>query len=536
MTKSFDSVAVSIVLFAGDQPPTDSDWLGRTLRSALKQDHPAVEVLVVDGRGPDAGPPAFMGGEPSKNVRHLRGTYENRAAKCNAALAAAKGTFLLIVDSRAGAVVLRRSAVRTMVMAAVRHEPADLVYGDYELHDPAGRRRYVHPLDWHAGRLRDTTDFGRALLFRTEAVRNVGGFDEELHSAETYDMRLKLSESGRVRHIANRSGGSLYTVFSAPTEHNVFDYLMADRAAQMEREAVLAAHLKRIGAFLAPGAHIRAAGPRSSDTGLSAACVASVVIPVNHRPAFIGAAIESVWRQTVRNIEAIIVVNGGEADPTIAAVQRYQPGGDRYDASAPPVRLLVVDVNNIGMCLNAGIAEASGEYYVQLDSDDRLKPDAVEKLLAVFKSDPTVGMVIGSYEVWNLADADGAITRDENVPVVTHEEWTPENGRNNLLRVNGAGAPRAARIAVIKEMGWFSVNDEPSCRNYGEDYDLVLRLSEHYAIGRVWDPIYEVIRHSGGTDHAIDQATIDRNDEAKDHMRLEALERRRRLNANDQRQ
>jgi hypothetical protein len=39
-----------------------------------------------------------------------------------------------------------------------------------------------------------------------------------------------------------------------------------------------------------------------------------------------------------------------------------------------------------------------------------------------------------------------------------------------------------------------------------------------------------VIRHSGGTDHSIDAATIERNDNAKDNMRLEALHRRRALN------
>jgi cellulose synthase/poly-beta-1,6-N-acetylglucosamine synthase-like glycosyltransferase len=194
------------------------------------------------------------------------------------------------------------------------------------------------------------------------------------------------------------------------------------------------------------------------------------------------------------------------------------------------VRLIVVDVNNLGLCLNTGIAAARGKYYVQLDSDDRLKPDAVEKLLEVFDSDPAVGMVIGSYEVWNLDEQTGQLTRNENVPVVTHDEWTADNGRNNLLRVGGAGAPRAAHIKAISEVGWFGVNDDPACRNYAEDYDLVLRISERYTIGRVWEPIYEVIRHSGGTDHAIDQVTIDRNDEAKDHMRLQALRRRRKLN------
>ena len=181
------------------------------------------------------------------------------------------------------------------------------------------------------------------------------------------------------------------------------------------------------------------------------------------------------------------------------------------------------------MCLNSGLKAAWGKYYVQLDSDDRLKPDAVERLVEVFNSDPQIGMVIGSYEVWQKDD-DGGFFRREDIPVVTHDEWTEENGRNNLLRINGAGAPRAAHIKVLKEMGWFSVNDIPYSRNYGEDYEMVLKISENYRIGRVWEPIYEVVRHSGGTDHAIDQDTIDRNDNAKDWMRLEAIRRRQQMN------
>jgi glycosyltransferase involved in cell wall biosynthesis len=224
------------------------------------------------------------------------------------------------------------------------------------------------------------------------------------------------------------------------------------------------------------------------------------------------------------------VVNGGPGDPTIDAVRPHQADGERFDAAKPPVRLIVLDVNNIGLCLNAGIDAAKGKYYVQLDSDDRLKPDAVEKLMAVFESDPGIGMVIGSYEVWQLDEATGRIVPDPELPVVSHEEWTADNGPNNLLRVNGAGAPRAAHVRVIRELGGFGLNDSPHCRNYGEDYDLVLRMSARYRIGRVWDPIYEVVRHPGGTDHAIDQATIDRNDNAKDHMRLEALQRRKALN------
>jgi glycosyltransferase involved in cell wall biosynthesis len=310
----------------------------------------------------------------------------------------------------------------------------------------------------------------------------------------------------------------------------VFDYLLAGKEAQLEMERACTEHLKRSGAYLAPGAHVQRVEYSAAEEQRFADCIASVVTPVNQRPEFIGRAIESVQAQTMPRVEMIVVVNGGAQDPTADEVRRYMEGGDRYDPRKPPVRLIVVDVNNLGLCLNAGIAAARGKYYVQLDSDDRLKPDAAEQLLAVFDSDPTVGMVVGSYEVWTLDETTGELHRNDEIPVVTHDEWTSDNGRNNLLRINGAGAPRSAHIKVIADAGWFGVYDTDNCRNYGEDYDLVLRISERYTIGRVWDPIYEVIRHAGGTDHAIDQATIDRNDNAKDHMRLEALHRRRVLN------
>lgn len=540
MTPAFPSVSIVIV---GPQGCSNAARLAGAIQSARAQDVPIAELIAVgclDDVAASAAAP-----DTAPRLRILSEAFRNRAAACNAALREAAGEFMLFVFNDAGLVTLRQSAARTMLLAAARHSAttaaserfsAGMVYADYERVEPDGRRREIHLLDWHPGRLRDTFDFGRAILFHTAALRDVGGFDESYDAADFYDLRLRLLEKYRPVHVANRFAGSLYTLAAPAKAHNVFDYLLAGKPAQLEMERACTAHLKRTGAYLAPGAHLHRVTYSPQAESRFAECLASVVIPVYQRPGFIGRAIESVQAQTQRRVEAIVVVNGGRDDPTAAEVGRYMPGGDRYQPAAPPVSLIVLDVNNIGLCLNTGIAAARGKYYVQLDSDDRLKPDAVEKLLAIFDSDPAIGMVIGSYEVWTLNEQTGALARNTEIPVVTHDEWTADNGRNNLLRINGAGAPRAAHIKLIRELGGFGLNDTPHSRNYGEDYDLVLRLSEHYAIGRVWDPIYEVIRHSGGTDHAIDQATIDRNDEAKDHMRLEALERRRRLNANDQRQ
>jgi glycosyltransferase involved in cell wall biosynthesis len=202
----------------------------------------------------------------------------------------------------------------------------------------------------------------------------------------------------------------------------------------------------------------------------------------------------------------------------------------KYKPDQPEVRLIPIDINNIGLCLNLGVKIARGKYYIQLDSDDRLKKDAVEKILKVFDEDPKIGIVIGSYEVWEMKKKSKKLSRVESIPVVTHDEWTEDNGRNNLLRINGAGAPRAIPINIIKKIGYFGVNDEPFARNYGEDYEMVLKISEKYRVGRIWDPIYEVVRHDGGTDHSINMETITRNDEAKDFMRYEAMNRRKIMN------
>ncbi len=490
-----------------------------TMHSIMAQSDASTEIVIINPE--DANITPYLNELKGKGVQASVSAIQSSsyAELLNAAFKAAKAPYLLYLDNRDTEIQLKQGIVELLFLEMQYQPNAGMVYADYELHEN-GTIKEVHLLKHHPGRLRDNQDYGKVFLFNKQALSDIGYADEALKFNTLYDLRLKLSEKHRLVHIANRYAGSLYAIKSSSKAHNVFDYLLAGKESQQEAEAVLSEHLKRINAYLEPGAHY-SARPNPPET---ANLKASVIIPVNNRPEFIGTAIESIQTQTVSEVEAIIVVNGGVEDPTIAEVERYQKGGDKYNPDKPEVQLLVFDINNLGLCLNMGAQVAKGTYYVQLDSDDRLKPDAVEKILSVYESDPKIGMVIGSYEVWQL-DENGNYSRMEELPVVTHDEWTEENGRNNLLRINGAGAPRSIPIALIREMG-FSMNEEPYARNYGEDYGMVLRISERHRIGRVWDAIYEVVRHSGGTDHSIDQATIDRNDEAKDFMRLETIQRR----------
>lgn len=494
-----------------------------TMRSLLVQTDRKIEIIVINPE--DADISSYLSDLKDKGIpaNVVPVEQSTRGGLLNVAFKSAKSPYILYLDNSEHEIQLKLGALELFFLEMEHYPQAGMVYADYQLIQ-SGKEQDIHLLKHHIGRVRDNQDYGKVFMFRKQCLEDINFADESLQFNTLYDLRLRISEHYELLHVANRYAGSLYSVSSSGKSHNVFDYLLAGKDIQLEAEKVLSEHLKRVGAFLSEG-DFYTPRPQAPE---SANLKASIIIPVNNRPQFIGKAIESVQAQTISDVEVIVVVNGGIGDPTIAEVERYQKGGDKYDAKKPLVQLLVYDINNLGLCLNMGAYVARGEYYVQLDSDDRLKPDAVEKILAVYDQDPNIGMVIGSYEVWQLAD-DGMYTRMEELPVVTHDEWTEANGRNNLLRINGAGAPRSIPIALIREMG-FSMNEEPYARNYGEDYNMVLRISENHRIGRVWDAIYEVVRHSGGTDHSIDQITIDRNDEAKDYMRLEALKRRVMLN------
>jgi len=515
---------ISIIMIYNKQLGYEDKSFDKTIQSLINQNHENWELLIVDERGEDA---QYPGISKHKKIHHLPVEFKNRANSINQALKKCTGDYVILVDNEQSLITFRLSTLELFLHTANRHKNTGMVYGDYRLIEAHGSEHDIHLSDYHEGRLRDNLDFGAVLFFPKNILDQIGGLNEKYHAAHIYDLRLRISERYQIVHIAARQNGHLYNVQAATKEFNVFDYLLAGKDVQLEMEDVVSEHLKRIGAYLTPGQNYHKAEYTPEEEKQFEDCIASIIIPVFDREEFIGTAIESVQAQTVQNVEVIVVVNGGTDDPTIKGVKPYLPGGEKYDANKPAVRLIIEDINNIGHCLNKGLREARGKYYVQLDSDDRLKPDAVEKLMKVFDSDAQIGMVIGSYEVWEKNETTGQIKRMEEIPVVTHDEWTEKNGRNNLLRINGAGAPRSAHIKLILDLGGFGMNDSDQCRNYGEDYDLVLRMSEQYKIGRVWESIYDVVRHAGGTDHNIDQITIDRNDNAKDFMRLEAIQRRK---------
>ncbi|MDR2815889.1 MAG: glycosyltransferase family 2 protein, partial [Proteiniphilum sp.] len=159
-----------------------------------------------------------------------------------------------------------------------------------------------------------------------------------------------------------------------------------------------------------------------------------------------------------------------------------------------------------------------GKFSVQLDSDDVYSgEDTLQKIVDAFYQQ-RCAMVVGSYRMTDFFM--------EEIPpgIIDHREWTPDNGRNNALRINGLGAPRAFYTPVLR-------NIKVPNTSYGEDYALGLNISRRYRIGRIYDVLYLCRRWEDNSDASLDTVKMNAHNLYKDRIRTWELLARKKMNA-----
>lgn len=377
---------------------------------------------------------------------------------------------------------------------------AGLIYADY------CEEERPHPLiDYQSGSLRDDFDFGPIILVRMSAWHDAmtGTPAAEYQYAALYALRLDISRSYSIVHIPEY----LYTVKEVNRRtigETLFDYVdPRNQAVQVEMEQVCTGHLKAIGAYLPPT--FKALPPEEKTFPVEA----SVIIPVRNRARTIEDAITSALSQETTFPFNVIVVDNHSTDGTTEKLLA-RAGSD--------ARLIVIcpERNDLGIggCWNLGIHHpACGKYAVQLDSDDVYSaPDTLQRVVDKFRSE-SCAMVIGSYRMTNF--------QMQEIPpgIIDHREWTDENGRNNALRINGLGAPRAFYTPLIRQLNFPNTS-------YGEDYAVGLRISREYRIGRIYDVLYLCRRWEDNSDAALSIEKMNQYNLYKDRLRTWELEAR----------
>ena len=107
----------------------------------------------------------------------------------------------------------------------------------------------------------------------------------------------------------------------------------------------------------------------------------SVIIPVYNVAPYIAEALESLFAQTWRDVEAI-VINDGSTDETEEKLAPYRD------------RIVLIKQENSGVMAarNAGLRVARGRYIALLDGDDLWAPRFLERLVGLLESDASLSL------------------------------------------------------------------------------------------------------------------------------------------------
>ncbi len=397
----------------------------------------------------------------------------------------------------------------TRLLTVAEDSGALMVYADHYVVTPDGKRSPMPLMDCQPGSVRDDFQMGSLLLIRTSALCDYVAQEalRDYNHAALYDLRLFVSRSMLPLHVDEY----LYTEVEQDTRlsgQKQFDYVdPRNRDRQLEMEFACTAHLHAIGAYI----H----GDVNEDVALEEgtfAVEATVVIPVRNRVRTIRDAIGSVLEQQTTFPFNLMVVDNGSDDGTTEAIRDFV--ADERVIHIIPER----DDLGIGGCWNTAVHHPQvGRFVVQLDSDDLYSsPQTLQRMVDAFY-EQQAAMVIGSYRMCDFSL--------NTLPpgLIDHREWTPENGRNNALRINGLGAPRAFFTPVLRRL-------QIPNTSYGEDYALGLMISRRYRIGRIYDELYLCRRWEGNSDAALSQDKINKNNTYKDHLRTWEIMARQQLN------
>lgn len=196
----------------------------------------------------------------------------------------------------------------------------------------------------------------------------------------------------------------------------------------------------------------------------------SVIIPTYNRAPFITQALESVFAQTFKDFE-IIVVDDGSTDNTQEVLKKFDG------------RIISILQENQGISptRNRGIKLALGQYIAFLDSDDFWTPEKLEDQVKVLYANPKVGIV---YSRMPIINAQG---------VKIGMKPSGVSGRNfrELLEVWGdlPTSTVMVRRECFDKAGFF----DPELQT-GEDIELWIRIARHYDLHEIENKIHAYYR------------------------------------------
>jgi GT2 family glycosyltransferase len=183
----------------------------------------------------------------------------------------------------------------------------------------------------------------------------------------------------------------------------------------------------------------------------------SIILPVYNTPAtFLREAIDSVINQIYPCWE-LCIADDKSTQPYIRLIL------EEYVAQDSRIKICFRETNgHISACSNSALTLASGEFVTLLDHDDVMTPDALYEVVELLNRHPEADMI--------YSDEDKLTENGHLISPYFKPDWCPDAFLSRMYTCHLG----TYRRSLINRIGGFRLGYEGS-----QDYDLVLRLTEH---------------------------------------------------------
>ena len=228
----------------------------------------------------------------------------------------------------------------------------------------------------------------------------------------------------------------------------------------------------------------------------------TVLLPVRNAASFLDRALRSVWRQTFRSLEVVVVDDGStDRSPDILACHAARDDRLRQVPAGPEPGLVAA--------LNQGLAAARGTYLARFDADDLCHARRLETQMALLEANPHV--VVAGCQVASFP------RRTLGLGYRLYDAWvngilTPEaHGRERYVESTLPHPSAMMRTEELRALGGYRAGAWP------EDLDLWLRI---HAAGGALQKVPEVLYY--WRDHPGRASRIDARYSRAAFLRLKA--------------
>lgn len=361
---------------------TSEDMLKAMVRSVQDQLYPHWELCIADDGSSQPHVAAVLQDFARKDKRiklHLGQQNHGVSHASNCALALASGPFVVLLDHDD---LLEEQALFRVAESMAQDDP-DMLYSDEVLVSPDGQTvlQYFHRPVFSPEYLRSHPYIVHMVGFRTELVRSLGGFDEQLKISQDYDLILRVCEQAKtIVHLPE----ILYQwrTHTSSAGHGRASEVMAVSTA------VLQNHLQRCGL----DGHVEAGASFNffeTRYPLRAGMRVAIIIPTKNHGELVRQCIDSI-RATTKGVDYDLVVIDHESDD--AATLAYL---EQLRGQAQTQVLCYAGPFNFSNINNWAVAQLGGEHthYLFCNNDiEALDSGWLERMLELAQQ-PDTGIV-----------------------------------------------------------------------------------------------------------------------------------------------